>query len=155
MIFSCEGALQSLSGSNISSVASVIEVPSTPTVMTSATFWKSSECQPDVLPAASQSRRALWEKTLCSTFLGGHMLLRVISPLWEQLTTDQSSPSTSNWESHFFTELLRAPRLCHVETNCCLIYYCSTQILLIKEAWPGRAAPHKKPTRGLNVNTEN
>lgn len=30
MIFSCEGALQSLSGSNISSVASVIEVPSTP-----------------------------------------------------------------------------------------------------------------------------
>lgn len=30
MIFSCEGALQSLSGSNISSVASVIEVLSTP-----------------------------------------------------------------------------------------------------------------------------
>lgn len=151
MIFSCEGALRSLSGSNISSVASVIEVPSTPDSDDLSDFLKKFR----VLPAASQSRRALWEKTLCSTFLGGHMLLRVISPLWEQLTTDQSSPSTTNWESHFFTELLRAPRLCHVGTNCCLIYYCSTQILLIKEPWPGRAAPHKKPTRGLNVNTEN
>lgn len=134
MIFSCEGALQSLSGSNISSVASVIEVPSTPDSDDLSDFLKKFRVSTRRSPSGlTEQASTLREDAVCSTFLGGHMLLRVISPLWEQLTTDQSSPSTSNWESHFFTELLRAPRLCHVETNCCLIYYCSAQILLIKE----------------------
>lgn len=134
MIFSCEGALQSLSGSNISSVASVIEVPSTPDSDDLSDFLKKFRVSTRRSPSGlTEQASTLREDAVCSTFLGGHMLLRVISPLWEQLTTDQSSPSTSNWESHLFTERLRAPRLCHVGTNCCLIYYCSAQILLIKE----------------------
>lgn len=104
MIFSCEGALQSLSGSNISSVASVIEVPSTPTVMTSATFWKSSECQPDVLPAASQSRRALWEKTLCAALF----LVATCCCVWS-LLCGNSWPQTSRVLPHQTGKVISSP----------------------------------------------
>lgn len=100
MIFSCEGALQSLSGSNISSVASVIEVPSTPDSDDLSDFLKKFR----VLPAASQSRRALWEKTLCAALF----LVATCCCVWS-LLCGNSWPQTSRVLPHQTGKVISSP----------------------------------------------